>query len=90
MRARVLLCWLALLLVRLIQVTCTQTWPRVRQEMDWLHRGVFETGSGRFVQRTDLTALQHDYLKAMQVAPPPRFERIDTKPRRPARAKATA
>lgn len=89
-RAHVLLCWLALLLVRLIEVTCKQTWPRVRQEMDRLHRGVFETGSGQFVQRTELTALQHEYLKAMQAAPPPRFERIETKPRRTARAKATA
>ncbi|HPC82873.1 MAG TPA: transposase [Thermoanaerobaculaceae bacterium] len=90
MRAHVLLCWLALLLVRLIEVTCTQTWPRVRQEMDRLHRGVFETRSGRFVQRTELTALQHEYLKAMQVAPPPRFERIEAKARRKASAKATA
>ena len=38
-RAHVLLCWLALLLVRLIEVRCAQTWPRVRQEMDRLHRG---------------------------------------------------
>jgi len=89
-RAHVLLCWLALLLVRLIEVTCKQTWPRVRQEMDRLHRGVFETRSGRFVQRTELTALQHEYLKAMQVAPPPRFERIEAKARRKASAKATA
>ena len=89
-RAHVLLCWLALLLVRLIEVTCRQTWPRVRQEMDRLHRGVFATASGRFVQRTELTALQHEYLKAMQVAPPPRFERIEATTRRKVRAKATA
>ncbi len=89
-RSHVLLCWLALLLVRLIEVTCRQAWPRVRQEMDRLHRGVFATASGRFVQRTELTALQHEYLKAMQVAPPPRFERIEATARRKAGAKATA
>ncbi len=81
-KAHVLLCWLALLLVRLIEVTCKQTWPRVRQEMDRLHRGVFETASGRFVQRTELTALQHEILKAMGVAAPPRFEQIEAKPPR--------
>lgn len=53
--------------------------------MDRLHRGVFGTRSGRFVQRTELTALQHAYLKAMQVAP-----RIEAKARRTASAKATA
>ncbi len=42
------------------------------------------------MKRTELVALQHEYLEAMQVAPLPRFERIETKPRRRARAKATA
>jgi hypothetical protein len=58
--------------------------------LDRLHRGVFATASGRFAQRTALTALQHEYLKAMQVAPPPRFERIEATTRRKAGAKATA
>jgi hypothetical protein len=88
-KAHVLLCWLALLLVRLIEATCKQTWPQVRQEMDRLHRGVFETSSGRFVQRTELTALQQSYLKVMGIAAPPRFERIEAKARRTASAKAT-
>ena len=52
------------LLIRLIEVTCHETWPRVRQEMDRLHSGLFETESGPFVQRTELTAMQHGYLKA--------------------------
>ena len=81
-RAHVLLCWLALLLVRLIEVTCKQSWPRVRQEMDRLHRGVFERPAGRFVQRTELTALQHEFLKAVGVAPPPRFEMIQPQKQR--------
>jgi len=89
-RAHVLLCWLALLLVRLIEVSCKQTWPEIRVEMDRLHRGVFETRSGRFVQRTELTALQHQYLKVMGVTPPPRFEKIEAKPRRKVAAEVTA
>lgn len=76
-KAHVLLCWLALLLVRLIEVTCKESWPQVRQEMDRLHRGVFATASGRFVQRTELTARHHEVLKLMGVAPPPRFEKIE-------------
>ncbi len=75
--AHVLLCWLALLLVRVIEVRCFQSWWRIRQEMDRLHRGVFEGPAGRFVQRTELSPLQQHYLKALEVAPPPRFQAIE-------------
>jgi hypothetical protein len=75
-KAHVLLCWLALLVVRVVEVRCEESWTRVRQEMDRLHRGVFEGPAGRFVQRTELTQLQHQLLKAVGVPPPPRFEMI--------------
>ena len=48
--AHVLLCWLALLLVRVIEVTCKQTWPRV--EMDRC-RGRNEVGPVRAAHRAD-------------------------------------
>jgi len=75
-RAHVLLCWLALLLVRVIETRCGATWPQIQREMDRMHRGVFDCPSGRFVQRTEPTPLQHQYLKALGVPPPPRFESI--------------
>lgn len=75
-RAHVLICWLALLLIRVAEVRTGWTWPRIRQEMDRLHRGVFETDAGRFVQRTQLTANHHQLLKAVSVPPPPVFESI--------------
>jgi len=75
--AHVLLCWLALLLVRVVEVRCGEKWWRVRQEMDRLHRGVFEGPDGRFVQRTELTQKQHQLLKAVGVSAPPRFEAIE-------------
>lgn len=75
-RAHVLLCWLALLLVRVIETRCKQTWPKVRQELDRLHRGVFECPSGTFVQRTELTTGQRQLFAALQVEPPPRFDAI--------------
>jgi len=56
--AHVLLSWLALLLVRVIEVRCSRSWCRIRQEMDRLHRGVFEGPAGRFVQRTELSPLR--------------------------------
>ena len=75
-RAHVLLCWLALLLVRVVETRCKQTWPKVRQELDRLHRGVFECPSGTFVQRTELTTPQRQLFAALHVQPPPRFEAI--------------
>ena len=75
--AHVLLCWLALLLVRVTEVTCGEPWWQVRQEMNRLHRGVFESPAGRFVQLTRPTNQQKRYLKALQVPEPPRFEKIE-------------
>jgi hypothetical protein len=82
-KAHVLLCWLALLLVRVLETRCGATWPTVRQEMDRLHRGVFECDLGTFVQRTDLTPLQRQFLSAVDVAVPPRFEAINTAEEQP-------
>jgi len=76
-RAHVLLCWLALLLIRVVEVKTGTTWPRVRQEMDRLHRGVFDGNDGQYVQRTAITQLQQRYLKAVKVPPPPLFEKIE-------------
>jgi len=74
--AHVLLSWLALLLVRVVEVRCSRSWCRIRQEMDRLHRGVFEGPAGRFVQRTELSPLRQHYLKALEVTAPPRFQAI--------------
>jgi len=75
-RAHVLLCWLALLLTRAVEVRTGETWSRVHQEMDRLHRGVFVGKDGLFVQRTEVTPLQHRFFKAVGVPPPPRFLEI--------------
>jgi len=87
-KAHVLLCWLALLLVRVVEVRCNETWPRIRQEMNRLHRGVFETPSGSFVQHTELTQQQRDYFKALEVTPPRRVEAIQPKPAKPSESAA--
>ena len=80
-RAHVLLCWLALLLVRVIETRTGRTWPRVRQEMDRLHRGVFENNDVRVVKRTEISTLQSQLFKALVIAPPPRLESIEPKRR---------
>jgi hypothetical protein len=40
-RAHIVLCWLALLLIRIAETTTAQTWPRLHRELDCLHLGTF-------------------------------------------------
>ncbi len=78
-KAHVLLCCLALLLARLIEVTCKEIWPPFRQEMDACTPASSRRRRAGSVQRTGLTAPQRTYLKAMGVNAPPHFERIELK-----------
>ena len=57
-RAHVMLCWLALLLIRIVETTTGATWPRIRRELDRLHVGTFTGPTGTFRQRTDPTKPQ--------------------------------
>ena len=54
-RAHVVLCWLALLLIRIIETTTGDTWHHVRRDLDRLHAGTFTGPTGTFRQRTELT-----------------------------------
>ena len=78
-RAHVLLCWLALLLIRIAENGIpTHTWRRIREELQTLHVGEFTGNAGRAHQRTELTAAQRDILGALQVAEPHRFLQLTT------------
>ena len=53
--AHVLLCWMALLLVRLVERETGQSWPRVREELARLHLANLSTKDGAFQVTTRLT-----------------------------------
>ena len=72
-RAHVLLCWLALLLVRITESATGETWRNLRNELERLHLGTFAGPSGTSRQRTELTAGQKDILRALELPEPPRF-----------------
>jgi transposase len=75
-RAHVVLCWLALLLVRLVETTCADTWPSLRRELDRLAIGTFTGPAGVFRQRTEITKPQHDILAKLDLDPPPRIYQL--------------
>jgi hypothetical protein len=78
-RAHVLLCWLALLLIRVAENAIpTHTWRRIREQLQTLHVGEFAGNAGHAYQRTELTTAQRDILRALQVAEPPRFLQLTT------------
>ncbi len=82
-RAHVLLCWLALLLIRVAEVRVEEklgqryTWERMRRELQQMHLGIFEGPAGTVWQRTETTPFQRQLLGALGVPEPPRFFRLD-------------
>ncbi len=72
-RAHVILCWLALLLIRLAETHTEQTWRNLRDELQRIHLGSFTGPAGTSRQRTELTARQRDILRALNVPEPPLF-----------------
>ena len=78
-RAHVLLCWLALLLIRIAENEIpTHTWRRIREELQTLHVGEFTGDAGHVHQPTELTTAQRDILRALQIGEPPRFLQLTT------------
>jgi transposase len=75
-RAHVILCWLALLLARVAENTCGQTWPELRRQLDRIAVGTFTGPAGTFRQRTEITRPQHDILDKLGVDPPPRIYQL--------------
>jgi Transposase DDE domain len=71
-RAHVLLCWLALLLVRVAERQTGQTWRRINLELGRLHLVTLSGPAGRVEQTTTLTSTQRELFTATGVAPPPR------------------
>lgn len=71
-RAHVLLCWLALLLIRIAETRTGQTWPVIRAELQRLHLGTFTGPAGSFRQRTELTTGQKKILTALGLPEPRR------------------
>jgi hypothetical protein len=76
-RAHVLLCWLALLLVRIAENATGDTWRNLRNELERLHLGTFAGPAGTSRQRTELTPGQKTILRTLDLPEPPRFLHLE-------------
>ncbi len=69
-RAHVILCWLALLLIRVAETTTGTTWNKIADQLDLLTLGTFTGPAGTFRQTAELTKTQRDLLAKLKIAPP--------------------
>jgi len=76
-RSHVLLCWLALLLIRIAEVETGLSWPRIRRQMQQLNLIDFFGKNGRILQHTELTADQRNILNKLKISPPKRILKVD-------------
>jgi hypothetical protein len=81
-RAHVLLCWLALLLARIVETRTstpdtTTTWPRARDQLQRLHVGTFTGPAGLFRQTTPPSTEVRRLHQALDLSLPPRILDLD-------------
>ena len=70
-RAHVLLCWLALLLIRVAERSTDLTWRRIAIELGRVHAVTLTGSAGSVVHVTPLNTTQTGILAACKVTPPP-------------------
>ena len=87
-RAHVILCWLALLLIRIAETTAGTTWNKISDELGQLTLGTFTGPAGTFRQTADLTPAQHAILASLQIPAPNKI--IQAAPARPDQDRASA
>jgi hypothetical protein len=72
-RAHVMLCWLALLLIRLAENRSGSTWLKIRDIAQRVHLGEFRGKNGALWQSSELNPAQAAVFNAVKVSKPPRM-----------------
>ena len=75
-RAHVLLCWLALLLIRVAERRCDTTWRHIATELGRVHAVTLDGPAGSVIQTTPPSDRANGFLRACQVDPPPRITHL--------------
>jgi hypothetical protein len=78
-RAHVLLCWLALLLVRVAERQTGTTWRRISTELGRLQLVTLAGAGGRVQHTTALAPTQRELFAATGIAPPPRVTSLQAR-----------
>ena len=76
-RAHVLICWLALLLIRVAERRTGPTWRHIATELGRLHAVTLTGRAGTVVQTTELTTAQAGIYRGCQIPEPPAITALD-------------
>ncbi len=76
-RAHVVVCWLALLLIRIAERRSGQSWRRIATELQRLHLVTLQGEPGAVQQTTRPTDAQRAILTALDIEPPPRITALE-------------
>jgi len=76
-RAHVLICWLALLLVRIAEREGRQSWRKMRAELERIKLVTLTGAAGTVQQTTPLSGSQSGILASLGVEPPPPVTTLD-------------
>jgi transposase len=76
-RSHVMLCWLALMFVRIAESKTGLTWPKILSEMERFHIGEFVHQKSRILRYTELNNKQRNILKKLKIKPPRMFKKIE-------------
>ena len=79
-RAHVQLCWLALLLIRVVENATGESWRSVRDELERMHLVTLESGEGRVAKRSLTTPGQRRIFAALELPEPPAFSDFEVSP----------
>jgi len=74
----ILLCWLALLLIRVAENATGQTWNRLRAELQRLQAATFTGPAGTYRQTSEPTKPQRDILTALDIPAPKKVIELPT------------
>jgi len=78
-RAHIVLCWLALLLIRVAENRTQDTWRNLRHELERTHLVTLATDHGTIAQRSLLTPGQQVIPQRLDIPEPPRFYDFQTR-----------
>ncbi len=76
-RAHVVVCWLALLLIRIAERATGQSWRRIATELQRLHLVALQGPAGTVQQTTPPIDAQRAILAALDIEPPPRITALE-------------
>ena len=75
-RAHVLLCWMAMLLVRVAENETQQTWFQMKKILSTIQLGFFQLPEGKVLQSNLLNKEQNALFKGLKLDKPPRYLKI--------------